>query len=108
MVRSALILVFLLQACSTSSLTGHNQLLLVSDSIAVSQLILRFVARRGGHDEYRVTSLRELASQVGGDVRTAARARQEEVVDERNSHTGQAWGVVTENWRGRRVRQLEL
>lgn len=37
MVRSALLLVFLLQACTTSSLTGRDQFLLVSDSMAVSQ-----------------------------------------------------------------------
>ena len=37
MLRSAFLLVFLLQACTTSSLTGRNQLLLVSDATAVSQ-----------------------------------------------------------------------
>lgn len=37
MVRSALLLVFLLQACTTSPLTGREQFLLVSDSMAVSQ-----------------------------------------------------------------------
>jgi predicted Zn-dependent protease len=35
--RSALLLVFLLNACTTSSLTGRSQYLLVSDSMAVSQ-----------------------------------------------------------------------
>ena len=35
--RSALLLVFLLQACTTSPLTGREQYLLVSDSMAVSQ-----------------------------------------------------------------------
>jgi predicted Zn-dependent protease len=35
--RSALLLVFLLQACTTSPLTGREQFLLVSDSTAVSQ-----------------------------------------------------------------------
>jgi len=35
--RSALLLVFVLHACSTSPLTGRDQFLLVSDSMAVSQ-----------------------------------------------------------------------
>jgi predicted Zn-dependent protease len=37
MVRSAISLVFLLCACTTSSLTGRDQFLLVSDSMAISQ-----------------------------------------------------------------------
>ena len=37
MVRSALLLVFLLQACTTSGLTGRDQFLVVSDAMAVSQ-----------------------------------------------------------------------
>ena len=35
--RSALLLLFLLQACTTSPLTGREQFLLVSDSMAVSE-----------------------------------------------------------------------
>jgi len=37
MVRSAVLLVFLLQACTTSPLTGREQFLLVSEPMAVSQ-----------------------------------------------------------------------
>jgi hypothetical protein len=51
MVRSALALLFLASACSTSPLTGRSQYLIVSDRMAVSQSAAAYSQMMGQLDK---------------------------------------------------------